>query len=373
MSHVSPSAASSSSLSAENVSSHPLAAYGWDGFFADAFRPHAEAGLVPARIVRVDRGRCELVAADGAGVARLRAGLAPVRASDPLEWACTGDWAAYDAAERAVAAVLPRRTALYRSASTKRSDGQVLAANIDQVVVAVSLAVEPDLARVERFLALGWESGAQPVLVLTKADLAGDGHLMRADAEAAAPGVPVLQVSSATGEGVDELAAVLAGRTSVLVGQSGAGKSTLVNTLLGAEVQTVNHTRDRDGKGRHTTTARDLLALPTGGVVVDTPGVRGVGLWDAESGLRQVFAEIEELAADCRFQDCSHTAEPGCAVLAAVEDGTLARRRLDSYRKLLRENEFIASRTDARLRAERRRQWKVIQKSVRESGAIRRR
>jgi ribosome biogenesis GTPase len=199
------------------------------------------------------------------------------------------------------------------------------------------------------------------VVVLSKADLVPDaatlGHLVQ-DVETAAPGVPVLPVSSATGEGLDVLEAVLAGGTSVLLGQSGAGKSTLANALLGEDVMDVQATRDMDGKGRHTTTTRNLLALPGGGVLIDTPGLRGVGLWDAETGVGQVFSEIEELAADCRFHDCAHVAEPGCAVIAAVESGELPERRLESYRKLLRENQRIVAKTDARVRAEIRRDWK---------------
>ena len=234
----------------------------------------------------------------------------------------------------------------------------MLATNIDHVVVCVSLAVELDLGRLERFLSLSWESGAQPLVVLTKADLVPDTTHLLADAEAAAPGVQVVVVSADTGEGLDVLAAVLDGGSAVLLGQSGAGKSTLTNALTGGSGQEVQATRDADGKGRHTTTTRDMVPLPGGGVLIDTPGLRGVGLWDAGSGLTQVFAEIEQLAEDCRFQDCSHESEPGCAVLAALEDGRLSHRRLDSYRKLLRENAWIASRTDQRLRSEMRREWK---------------
>jgi ribosome biogenesis GTPase / thiamine phosphate phosphatase len=256
---------------------------------------------------------------------------------------------------------LPRRTAVLRSTSTKRSEGQVLAANVDHALVAVSLAADLDLDRVERFIALAWESGAQPAVVLTKIDLVPDpqtrAHLVR-DVEQATPGVPVLPLSAATGEGVDVLAALVTGGTSVLLGQSGAGKSTLANALVGADVMDVRAVRDADGKGRHTTTTRNLLVLPGGGVLIDTPGVRGVGLWDARRGVDQVFAEIDELAARCRFQDCAHTAEPGCEVRAAVAGGTLPQRRLDSYRKLQRENERILAKTDARMRAELRRQWK---------------
>jgi ribosome biogenesis GTPase / thiamine phosphate phosphatase len=356
-----------------DASSHALVPYGWDEEWEASFAQHAALGLVPGRIVRVDRGRCEVLVAGGAGVTAVAADISPVHTSDPAGWACTGDWVAVDPAVMAVRALLPRRSAMMRSTSSKRSEAQVLAANMDRVVVAVSLSVEPELGRLERMLALAWESSAEPLVVLTKADLVDDAEHVRADAEAVAPGVQVLVVSAATGEGTDVLAAVLAGSTSVLIGQSGAGKSTLANTLLGEEVQRVNHTRDSDGKGRHTTVTRDLLPLPFGGVLIDTPGLRGVGLWDAEAGVHQVFAEIEELAGECRFHDCAHAAEPGCAVQQAVADGTLPLRRLESYRKLLRENEWIASRTDARLRAERQRRWKTIQKSVRDSGVIRRR
>ncbi|OAH11124.1 ribosome small subunit-dependent GTPase A [Streptomyces jeddahensis] len=342
-----------------NTISSALAPYGWDDGWAAEFAPYAEQGLLPGRVVRVDRGQCDVAMAEGV----VRADTAFVTPRDPMRVLCTGDWAAVDAAgdPRFVQAYLPRRTAFVRSTSSQRSEGQILAANVDHAIIAVSLAAELDLGRAERFLALAWESGAQPLVVLTKADLVPDpatlAYLVQ-DVETTAPGVQVLPVSSATGEGVDVLAAVVAGGTSVLLGQSGAGKSTLANALLGDDVMEVQTVRDADGKGRHTTTTRNLLVLPGGGVLIDTPGLRGVGLWDAEAGVGQVFTEIEELAGNCRFHDCAHTAEPGCAVLAALEDGTLSERRLDSYRKLLRENQRIAARTDARLRAEIRRDWK---------------
>ncbi|MFE2965573.1 ribosome small subunit-dependent GTPase A [Streptomyces sp. NPDC059340] len=357
-------------------SSHPLALYGWDGEWEAEFAPYVEQGLLPGRVVRVDRGLCDVVTPAGV----VRADTEFVVPRDPMKVVCTGDWVAVDPEgddPRYVRTLLPRRTAFVRSTSSKRSEGQVLATNIDYVVICVSLALELDLGRIERFLALAmscssgeallhksalsWESGAQPLVVLTKADLVPEaatlGHLVQ-DVETAAPGVPVLSVSSSAGEGLDVLAAVLSGGTTVLLGQSGAGKSTLANALIGEDVMDVRAARDVDGKGRHTTTTRNLLALPGGGVLIDTPGLRGVGLWDAETGVGQVFSEIEELAADCRFHDCAHEAEPGCAVLAAVDSGVLPERRLDSYRKLLRENQRIVAKTDARVRAEIRRDWK---------------
>ncbi|UZJ33640.1 ribosome small subunit-dependent GTPase A [Streptomyces endophytica] len=351
---------------------HPLTAYGWDDGFAESFTPFAGQGFVPGRVVRVDRGRVDAVVPDGDGVRTVLADTALVATGDPMRVPCTGDWAVLDLAngrtgdhlDGVLRALLPRRTSFVRSTSSKRSEGQILAANVDHAVIAVSLADALDLGRIERFVSLAWESGGQPLVVLTKADLAGDArglaHLV-ADAESAAPGVQVLAVSSETGEGLDVLAAVLAGGTSVLLGQSGAGKSTLANALVGASVQTVQAIRDRDGKGRHTTTTRDLLALPGGGVLIDTPGLRGVGMWDAEGGLSRTFSDVEALAEECRFHDCAHGTEPGCAVQAALESGELAVRRLESYRKLLRENQRIVAKTDARLRAEIRRDWRQKQ------------
>lgn len=350
--------------------------YGWDADWEAEFAPYAEQGLLPGRVARVDRGLCDVLTPVGP----VRADTEFVVSRDPMKVVCTGDWVAVDpegSDPLYVRTLLPRRTAFVRSTSSKRSEGQVLATNIDHVVICVSLAVELDLGRIERFLALAmsgsggeaplhtsalaWESGAQPLVVLTKADLVPDpatlGHLVE-DVETTAPGVPVLAVSASTGEGLDVLEAVLSGGTTVLLGQSGAGKSTLANALLGEDVMEVQAARDVDGKGRHTTTTRNLLALPGGGVLIDTPGLRGVGLWDAETGVGQVFAEIEELARHCRFHDCAHVAEPGCAVLAALDSGTLPERRLDSYRKLLRENQRIVAKTDARLRSEIRKDWK---------------
>ncbi|MFI8007464.1 ribosome small subunit-dependent GTPase A [Streptomyces sp. NPDC086010] len=355
--------------------SHALTPYGWDDDWAAAFAPFAEQGLLPGRVVRVDRGQCDVVTPDGT----LRADTAFVVPRDPMRIVCTGDWVAVDpdGDPQFVRTLLPRRTAFVRSTSSQRSEGQVLATNIDHIVICVSLAVELDLGRLERFLALAMSSTAgaallgdgadtgpyeaHPLVLLTKADLVPDPvtltHLVE-DIERIAPGVQVLPVSSATGEGVDVFGAIVGSGTSVLLGTSGAGKSTLANTLLGEDVMDVRAARDVDGKGRHTTTTRNLLVLPGGGVLIDTPGLRGVGLWDAESGVGQVFSEIEDLAGRCRFQDCAHESEPGCAVLAAIEDGSLAERRLDSYRKLLRENHRIAAKTDARLRSETLREWK---------------
>ncbi|MFV2172993.1 ribosome small subunit-dependent GTPase A [Actinomadura sp. LOL_016] len=339
-----------------------LAAYGWDETLEDEFSVHSTAGLTPARVVAVHRGLCEVVTADGPA----RAVTPRADRSDPVEAPCTGDWAALrpDPNGRPVlAALLPRRTAIVRAGASRDSRGQVLAANVDTVAIAVSLAARPAPARLERLLALAFESGARPVVVLTKADQVAPADAAAAEAEAAgsAPGVDVVSCSALAGDGVDVVRAVLSG-TVVLLGPSGAGKSTLGNALLGDAVLATGAVRDADGKGRHTTVRRELVPLPGGGVLIDTPGLRGVGLQDAGEGLRRTFADVEELAARCRFGDCAHDTEPGCAVLAAVEDGSLPRRRLDGYRKLLRESAWAAARSDARLRAEREGHRKAIAK-----------
>ncbi|MGA5816656.1 ribosome small subunit-dependent GTPase A [Kitasatospora sp. NPDC094028] len=360
-----------SSFSDDSFGDSPLSGYGWTSELAEAFEPLAEAGLVPGRIVRVDRGQCDAVIADPetGDVRTVRLDTRPVGDVDMINCPCTGDWAAVDLYAQpmaAVSALLPRSTAIIRKVAGKRSDGQVLAANVDTVLIASSLAADPDLGRIERFLALAWESGAEPLVVLTKADLVDDADFIRADVEGVAPGVTVLVVSAETGEGIDVLQACLPG-TTALIGQSGVGKSTLTNALAGTAAMAVQEARAVDQKGRHTTTTRELIPLPGGGVLIDTPGLREVGLYGGE-GVDLAFADIAELAEDCRFHDCGHHTEPGCAVQAALADGTLPQRRMDSYLKLQRENEWIASRSDARLASARLKKWKTITKSQRAAG-----
>lgn len=351
-----------------------LSSLGWDDQHTAAFHPFREQH-VPARVSRVDRGACDTLAADGPLRATFSGALLAAGAADPVTTPCVGDWLAVRrwSDDRVTAeAVLPRRSAFVRASVTPGvSHGQVLAANVDVAVVVEGLHPEPDLGRIERFLALAWESGASPLVVLTKADLVPDADQVRADVAAAAPGVEVLALSAATGEGLAGLTAYVgAGRTLALLGPSGAGKSTLTNALAGTAVMATRALR-ADGKGRHTTAHRELVLLPGGGLVVDTPGLRSVGLTDVSESLDLVFAEVESLAEDCRFADCAHEREPGCAVLAAVESGDLPERRLESYRKLLREARWMAMRHDARLRAEERARWKRIHKEVRASGRIR--
>ncbi|MEO3784810.1 ribosome small subunit-dependent GTPase A [Actinocorallia sp. B10E7] len=332
-----------------------LSSLGFDAFFSAALEP----GFTAGRVSRVDRGSCDVLTE--AGELRIPWSGALTRASsqDPVALPCVGDWVAFDTAIRAV---LPRRTSIVRAGVRPGdSHGQVLAANVDVVHVVEPAVPEPDLGRIERLLTLAWESGARPVVVITKADLA-EVDLDRI--AAAAPGAEVRAVSSSTGEGLDALRPG-PGETAVLLGRSGAGKSTLVNALAGDELMATGEIREADGRGRHTTVHRELLLLPGGGMIIDTPGLRGIGLHDADEGLALAFSDVEELAEDCRFSDCAHQDEPGCAVLAAVAAGELPERRLASWRKLRKEAAWAASRTDARLRAERTRQWKIIHRSMR--------
>lgn len=295
---------------------------GWDARRASeaAAHPAAGAGVSPGRVVRVERDLVK-VATEGGVVAVPSVGLA------------VGDWVLTDG--QSWASALDRRTELRRKDSGPTSDEQLLAANVDVVVVVEPMDPRPSVRRVERMATLAWASGATPLVVLTKSDLALGGEV--ADVAAVVPGVEVLEVSAETGAGLDALRAQLpAGRTFVLLGPSGAGKSTLVNALAGSEVLATGAVRG-DGRGKHTTTHRELVQVPGLGCLVDTPGIRGVGLVADEGGLEQAFADVVELAAACRFADCEHRTEPGCAVLAAVEEGVLPAPRLASYRHLLRE------------------------------------
>ena len=325
---------------------------GWDSSWADAFASHAAGGLSAGRVLRVDRGQCDVATAAG-----------PVRAEFSRTEVCTGDWVALSGCS--VHAVLPRRTALVRASASGVSAGQVLAANVDVVAVVIACTAEVDLGRAERLLALAWESGARPVVVLTKADACPDVGAVLEQIAGVALGVDVVVVSAADGTGLDVLAAELTG-TIVLVGQSGVGKSTLATALTGVDLA-VRDVRAADGKGRHTTVRREMLGLRGGrGVLIDTPGLRGVGLFDVQDGLSRAFADVDALAADCRFGDCAHGGEPGCAVAEAIEAGVLPARRLESYRKLIRENEWAAARTDARLRAERRAKERSMHRQYRD-------
>ncbi len=339
--------------------SYDLSQLGWDDTFVSAYRPLDRSDSAPGRVLRADRGVCTVLDATGVTRASLAGGVLLNAARDPALLPCAGDWVVlrrWPDRRTSIECVLPRRTTLIRRTADKDSSGQVLAANMDTVAVVEPMLPAPDDARVERLLALAWESGAQPVLVLSKSDTAADPEAIARQMARVAPDVPVLPVSVQRGDGLGEVRRLVApGRTLALLGRSGAGKSTLLNALAGAELMPVQDIRRADGKGRHTTAYRNLVPVPGGGAVIDTPGIRGVGLLDTASGLDQAFADIAELAAYCRFGDCRHDAEPGCAVIAALADGSLTPRRLASWRKLHHEVAVESARQSVRLAAHGRR------------------
>ena len=345
-----------------------LTELGWNPRWEQAFESMYERHLEPARVVREDRGRYVVLNPSGARVAvvtgRFRHEVLR-RAGFPA----VGDWVAIQAPaggdQATIHAVLPRSSAFMRKVAGETTEEQVVAANVDTLFLIVGLDGDYNLRRLERHLAAAWDSGAVPVVVLNKADLASDLEAAVAEAEAAAPGVAVAAVSARDRTGLDALSAWLApGATVAMVGSSGVGKSTLVNALLGEERQAVNEVRASDARGRHTTTRRELLPLPGGALLIDTPGLREFQMWAGAADLGDAFPEIERLAKTCRFRDCRHDSEPGCALTDAVARGTLDPARLASWRKLQRELEWNATRNDQRLRSERDAKWRAISRSM---------
>jgi ribosome biogenesis GTPase / thiamine phosphate phosphatase len=333
---------------------------GWDDGFAASLEPHDNC--IPGRVSAQHRGEYDVLTERGELRAHV-AGRLRHEASSGEDLPAVGDWVALR--ETTIHAVLPRRSAFLRKVAWSQTEAQVLAANVDTIFVVSGLDDDFSVRRLERYLTLAWESGASPVVVLTKADLCADPLARLLEAEQVAVGVPAHVVSNMTGEGVDELEAYLApAKTVALLGSSGVGKSSLANRLLGGEVQATMELA-ADGTGRHTTTTRQLLRLPTGALLVDTPGLREIQLWSADEGIQEAFADVDELAADCRFNDCAHMREPGCAVQAAIDEGRLPRERLQSYRALQRELRRLAAKQDARLRSEERKQRAAFARSLR--------
>ena len=347
-----------------------LEPFGWNDELDNDFAPLRDRGLVPGRVLVQQRGALVIQTDDGERPARPSGRLR--HEAERGELPVAGDWVGVNPGDAGVLgtieAVLPRRTAFVRKVAGDATVEQVLAANLDAAFVVAALPDGLNVRRLERLLALAWESGATPVVLLTKRDLATDLAGDIATAESVAYGVPVHAISAKTGEGVDELRPYFEpNRTVALLGPSGVGKSSLVNRLLGTERQAVAAIR-ADGRGRHTTTHRELVALPGGGLLLDTPGVRKLALWGGVDSVEDAFADVYALETQCRFNDCAHETEPGCAVLAAVEAGTLAEDRLASYRKLVRELAYLERRRDARLQAEEKRHWKQLNKAMRGIG-----
>ena len=337
---------------------------GWNPHFEQHMAPHRAAGLVPGRVVVQHRGGYVAYTESGETEARL-----PGRMRNPdADLPAVGDWLVLrelpNEPAAMVAAILPRTAKFSRHEAGKVTREQVVAANVDVALLVAALNQDLNPRRLERYITTAWSGGASPVIVLTKPDLAEDVGAAVAAAETVALGIPIHVVNGLTGDGVAEVAGYLDGnKTIALLGSSGAGKSTLLNHLAGEEIQRVAEIR-HDGRGRHTTTERHLFPIAGGGLVLDTPGMRELQLW-VNDGMDQTFADVAELAAGCRFTDCTHEREPGCAVLAARAAGHLPAERLESYRKLQRELHHLRLKQDRRAAAEQRRQWRVLNKSMR--------
>ncbi len=341
--------------------------YGWNDRFQSLFNDICNEGLVPARVTRVDRGAVSAETNAGGIVASTAGNLSEKGEPGP---AAVGDWVGIDRSEDTalIRVILPRSGALSRRRPGEADHQQVVAANIDLVLVVESLERGPNPRRIERATALAWDGGASPIVVLTKMDLCADLESSLETARGGAPFCAVLALSSTTGDGVEDLKSRLTpGTTSVLLGPSGVGKSTLTNRLLGEEKFAVADVRAGDSKGRHTTTFREMVAIPGGACLIDTPGVRELGLWLDAEAVATAFPEIEETASGCRFGDCRHESEPGCAVLEAVERGSIDAKRLDSFVRLRREAENLDLRRDASRRYEARAKERGFGKMIRQA------
>jgi len=346
-----------------------LKTIGWTPAWANAFAAASEPGWIPARVVREHRGAYALASETGECLAEV-SGRLRHRASSRRDFPAVGDWVAAedpDSSSRAIIQVLlPRHSAFVRRAAGKRSEDQVVAANVDRVFLVSGLDHDFNLRRMERYLTLAYESGADPVVVLNKSDVHSDPQQAKREAEGLADGVPVLVVSAATEAGLDGLREVLRpGMTGALLGSSGVGKSTIVNELLGRQALRAAAVREDDSKGRHVTTHRELIALPGGAVLIDTPGMRELQLRADDNSLSRSFDDIARLAQACRFRDCSHTGEPGCAVQAALADGDLDTARYESYLRQRKEIRHHQIEQDVRLQIEEKKRWKTIYRSLR--------
>jgi len=340
--------------------------FGWSDALSQQFAPHAELGLTPGRVVVQHRGQYDLITPEGEAKATISGRFA--HEAGEGGYPVTGDWVAVslDAGAATIHAVLPRRTAFIRKAAGQGQIPQVVAANVDAAVLVSALTPDFNPRRLERYLAIAWQSGARPLVVLTKADLCPDVDEAVAATQAMAVGVDVIAVSATTGDGMADLAGrLLPGETAVLVGSSGAGKSTLVNALAGEARMAVGAVREDDGRGRHTTSHRELILLPSGALILDTPGMRELGLLDADEGITAAFEDIDALAEQCRFHDCGHTNEPGCAIAKALRTGVLDPGRWRNYQKLQREAAFSDRKEDRVARAAERRKWVTIAKAQR--------
>ncbi|UBF26740.1 ribosome small subunit-dependent GTPase A [Kovacikia minuta CCNUW1] len=345
-----------------------LNALGWSNFFAHSFEGYCQQGFRVGRVAIAHRNSYILYTEWGEVSAEVTGNFRH-RVTGAQDFPAVGDWVVIRTGEAenwvTIHAVLPRKSKFSRKIAGGKTEEQVVATNVDTIFLVSGLDQDFNPRRIERYLLLTWESGANPVIVLNKVDLSDRLHEQITAVEAIAPGVPIVTLSAANRQGLDALHPYLhSGQTVALLGSSGVGKSTITNQLKGEEIQVVQSVRQNDSRGRHTTTHRELILLPSGGLIMDTPGMREIQVWSGAESLQETFADIEALAGACRFRNCQHANEPGCAIRQALEEGTLDDSRFLNYQKLQRELNHLARQQDQRANLAEKERWKKIHKAL---------
>lgn len=346
-----------------------LESLGWNSFFAEHFLPYVGQGHTVGRIASEHKDIYRVYTESGELLANV-SGKLRHQAQARQDFPAVGDWVvlSIDSEQRraVINAVLPRQSKFSRKVAGEVTKEQIVATNLNTIFLVNALNNDFNLSRIERYLTLAWKSGANPVILLSKSDLCQEVENRVAEVENIAFGVPVYVVSSVRKEGLDNLTPYLTkGHTVALLGSSGAGKSTLINDIVGKEIQKVQEIREKDDRGKHTTTYLELILLPQGGLIIDTPGMRELQLWGSDEGFNDSFEDIDFYAKQCHFTDCQHQSEPGCAVRRAIEEGFLDSRRYDNYLKLQKELAYLSRKTNQQEYLANKEKWKKIAKTLR--------